>query len=46
MRISVPDLIVTLRRVPLFAELSEQELRAIAERATRKRYEQGSIVFF
>src|SRR5215472_9250184 len=45
MRTSAPDLIATLRRVPLFAELSEQELGAIAERATRKRYEQGSIVF-
>jgi CRP/FNR family transcriptional regulator len=45
MRTSAPDLIATLRRVPLFAELSKQELGAIAERATRKRYEQGFIVF-
>jgi CRP/FNR family transcriptional regulator len=35
----------TLRRVPLFAELSDQQLGAIAERATRKRYERYSTVF-
>jgi ferredoxin len=45
MRPSAPDVIATLRRVPLFAELSDQQLGAIAERATRKRYERDSIVF-
>ena len=45
MRPSAPDLISTLRRVPLFAELSGQQLGAIAERATRKRYERDSTVF-
>jgi CRP/FNR family transcriptional regulator len=38
-------MIATLRRVPLFAELSDQQLGAIAERATRKRYERDSTVF-
>jgi CRP/FNR family transcriptional regulator len=45
MRPSVPDVIATLRRVPLFAELSDQQLGAIAERATRKRYDRHSTVF-
>ena len=45
MRTSVPDVITTLRRVPLFAELSDQQLGAIAERTTRKRYERDSTVF-
>jgi CRP/FNR family transcriptional regulator len=45
MRTLAPDLISTLRRVPLFTELSNQELGAITERVTRRRYEQGSIVF-
>ena len=45
MRPSAPRVIATLRRVPLFAELSDQQLGAIADRATRKRYERDSIVF-
>ena len=45
MRSPVSDVIAMLRRVPLFAELSDQQLEAIAERATRKRYEPGSTVF-
>jgi len=45
MRPSIPDVITTLRRVPLFAELSDQQLAAIAERTTRKRYERHSAVF-
>jgi CRP/FNR family transcriptional regulator len=45
MRPSVPDVIATLRRVPLFAELSDQQLGAIAERVTRKRYERYATVF-
>ena len=45
MRPSAPDVIATLRRVPLFAELSGQQLGAIAERATRKRYERDFTVF-
>ena len=38
-------LVATLRRVPLFAELSEAELGAIAERVTRVEYGAGAIVF-
>jgi CRP/FNR family transcriptional regulator len=45
MRPSVPDAIATLRRVPLFAELSDQQLGAIAKRTTSKRYERDSTVF-
>ena len=45
MRPSTPDVIATLRRVPLFAELSDQQLDAVAERATRRRYERDSNVF-
>jgi CRP-like cAMP-binding protein len=45
MRISAPHVIATLRRVPLFAELSDQQLGAIAERTTRTRHERDSIVF-
>jgi CRP/FNR family transcriptional regulator len=45
MRPLVPDVITTLRRVPLFAELSDQQLGAIASRTTRKRYERASTVF-
>jgi CRP/FNR family transcriptional regulator len=45
MRPPAPEIIATLRRVPLFAELSDQQLGAIAERATRMRYERDSTVF-
>jgi CRP/FNR family transcriptional regulator len=36
---------ITLRRVPLFAELSNLQLEAIAERTTRKRYARDTTVF-
>jgi CRP-like cAMP-binding protein len=39
------ELVGTLRRVPLFAELSEGELSAIAERVTRSEFSGGAIVF-
>jgi CRP/FNR family transcriptional regulator len=45
MRPLVPDVITTLRRVPLFAELSDLQLEAVAERTMRKRYERHAIVF-
>lgn len=45
MRHSVPDVVVTLRRVPLFAELSDQQLAIVAERATHRRYERDAVVF-
>jgi CRP/FNR family transcriptional regulator, cyclic AMP receptor protein len=39
------ELVATLRRVPLFAELSESELKAIANRMTRREYDAGATVF-
>ncbi len=39
------ELVATLRRVPLFAELSDGELGAIADRLTRREYGAGAIVF-
>jgi len=39
------DLVTTLRRVPLFNELTESELRMLAERTVRKRYAAGAIIF-
>lgn len=45
MRPSSPDVIATLRRVPLFTELSDLQLAAIASHVTRKRYECDAIVF-
>jgi CRP-like cAMP-binding protein len=38
-------LVATLRRVPLFAELSEGELNAVAEGITRSEFGGGAIVF-
>jgi CRP/FNR family cyclic AMP-dependent transcriptional regulator len=38
------ELVATVRRVPLFAELSEGELTAIADRLTRREYDAGTIV--
>jgi CRP-like cAMP-binding protein len=38
-------LVMTLRRLPLFTDLSETELSLIAERVTLKNYEAGVIVF-
>jgi CRP-like cAMP-binding protein len=34
-----------LRRIPFFGELSEGELRAIAEKLRRERYLKGQIIF-
>jgi CRP-like cAMP-binding protein len=45
MRASASDVIATLRRVPLFAELTDRQLEAVAERATLNQYERDSIVF-
>jgi CRP-like cAMP-binding protein len=45
MQTSAPDVFSTLRRVPLFAELSDQQLGAIGKRVTRIRYEHDSAVF-
>jgi len=36
---------VTLRRVPLFNDLSETELELIGERLTIHRYDAGAIIF-
>jgi CRP-like cAMP-binding protein len=38
-------LISTLRRLPLFTDLSESELAVVAERATRRRYDAGTVIF-
>jgi CRP-like cAMP-binding protein len=42
---SEPALIATLRRVPLFNELSEDELASLAERVTVHEYDAAAIVF-
>jgi CRP/FNR family transcriptional regulator, cyclic AMP receptor protein len=39
------ELVATLRRVPLFAELSEDELGEIARRVTRKEYPADATIF-
>jgi CRP-like cAMP-binding protein len=39
------DLVATLRRLPLFTDLSEQELALVAENVSRLRYEQGAAIF-
>lgn len=39
------ELVATLRRVPLFAELSEDELGEVARRVTRKEYPAGATIF-
>jgi CRP-like cAMP-binding protein len=39
------NLIVALRRLPLFNELSEQELEVIAERVRRRKYEANEMIF-
>ncbi|HKE33053.1 MAG TPA: Crp/Fnr family transcriptional regulator [Candidatus Angelobacter sp.] len=38
-------LIATLRRVPLFTDLSDAELRLVGDRATLRRYDSGEIIF-
>ncbi len=40
-----PNLTATLRRLPLFTDLSEDELRLIAERVTTLRFESGAVIF-
>jgi CRP-like cAMP-binding protein len=40
-----PDLVGTLRRLPLFTDLSEKELALIAENVSRLRYEVGAMIF-
>jgi CRP-like cAMP-binding protein len=45
MRVLKSDLAITLRRVPLFTDLSEAELALIAERVVRRKYSAGMTVF-
>jgi CRP-like cAMP-binding protein len=45
MRPPKPDLVGTLRRLPLFTDLSDQELILIAENVRRQRYEEGATIF-
>lgn len=45
MRTTGAELISTLRRAPLFAELSENELSEVARRVTRRQYPVGAIIF-
>jgi CRP-like cAMP-binding protein len=40
-----PDLLRTLRRLPLFADLSEEELDVIARDVTRRLYKKGDVIF-
>jgi CRP-like cAMP-binding protein len=40
-----PDLVATLRRLPLFTDLSEKELALVAENVSRLRYEEGAAIF-
>jgi CRP/FNR family transcriptional regulator, cyclic AMP receptor protein len=39
------DLLGTLRRLPLFIDLSDEELAAIAKDVTRRRYKRGEAIF-
>jgi CRP/FNR family cyclic AMP-dependent transcriptional regulator len=39
------DLLATLRRLPLFTDLSERELSLVADRVERRQYEAGTIIF-
>jgi CRP/FNR family transcriptional regulator len=39
------NLVIALRRLPLFTDLTEAELALIAERVTEQRYDSGQIVF-
>jgi len=39
------DLLATLRRVPLLHELTEAEVRLLAERTFQQRYEAGALIF-
>ena len=40
-----PDFIATLRRLPLFTDLSERELALVAENVSRLRYEENATIF-
>ena len=40
-----PDLLATLRRVPLFTDLSEDELAIVAQRVTCREYSAGAVLF-
>src|ERR1700722_1192226 len=40
-----PDLVGTLRRLPRFTDLSDQELALIAENVSRLQYEEGGTIF-
>jgi CRP-like cAMP-binding protein len=42
---SVNQTLETLRRVPIFADLSEAELQFLAERAVPRNYSGGELVF-
>jgi CRP-like cAMP-binding protein len=39
------EMVVTLRRLPLFTDLSEEQLAAVAARATAKHYPAGEMIF-
>ena len=43
--LAIDELIAALHRVPLFSDLSNAELRLIAERATVRRYDPGQVIF-
>jgi len=45
MRLTSSGLAATLRRVPLFNDLSEAELAIIGERVTVRRYDAGMVIF-
>lgn len=40
-----PDLVGTLRRLPLFTDLSDQELTLVAENVSRQCYKEGVTIF-
>jgi CRP-like cAMP-binding protein len=41
----IPDVISALRRLPLFTDLSAEQLKAVAAYATLRQYEPGTMVF-
>ena len=42
---TVPEIVAALRRLPLFTDLSEEQLNAVAAQAILRHYEQKEIVF-
>src|ERR1700685_850485 len=42
---TAPDVLTALRRLPLFTDLSEEQLNAVAAQATLRHYEQGETIF-